>query len=628
MFPLRSRTSVTSEGTLVFSVLHALPVVLVIGAPLLFWRGVYAPFDVVKATFVWAWAAVTVSVLLVARVRIWRDLPRVGRFGVSALLAASVLSTVTSVRQLESVFGHAGRYTGFLTMWACLVAATTAMWNATRSTPAALIFALRVTTISAASYALLQSFGFDRLDWGTTWSGAFSTMGNPNTAAGVLAVGLPAVAVGVLDVKRPAFRRSLYGVGFGATTVAVSATASFQGPIASVATVILLIAFVAEQPRSRLASAVVLLALVGASAFVAPSAHYLVFACALGGVAGGFQPRRSSVPCGSVAFRRRLAFGLGATLLLIPAGLSSALVRAQIADGFSLRKYLYSASVKMILERPMSGVGFDMFVFESPRHLPTEFFEASGSELASSVHNIPLGMFVSGGVPLGLAYLFFAAAAGAAAVKLIRRADDNRVLYAAIASCWVGFQIQSVVNVDNAALYTLHFVLSGSLIGWAYTRRETADGARQGRSRWRMPVAAALAMASVVVVGLPLRSSLATTAAHSSVRSGEPSDAVSSLNRAVALAPWDGETQTKYAEALALIGEHDQAAEVALLAAAEVRYHPFQAIRLAVIAAPSKSSGALSILEQIEERNPNDPKVSAQVEAIREILVGDGRRAN
>lgn len=184
---------------------------------------------------------------------------------------------------------------------------------------------------------------------------------------------------------------------------------------------------------------------------------------------------------GSVATLVYAAFGLISGIL----GLLGAL---QIGP---LTKYIYKTSVSLRGQywlaawntgdsHPLAGVGMDSFGDWYRRSRDIHAIELPGvNTVVNAAHNVPLDMFAFGGWPLLLTYLAIMGLAGMAAVRLIIRKTDFDPILAVLVASWSGYQLQSIISINQIGLAIWGWLLSGALIAYEKASRITVDHVRE-----------------------------------------------------------------------------------------------------------------------------------------------------
>jgi hypothetical protein len=162
------------------------------------------------------------------------------------------------------------------------------------------------------------------------------------------------------------------------------------------------------------------------------------------------------------------------------AGLFALLGALQIGP---LTEYIYKTSVSLRGQywlagwntgdsHPLTGVGMDSFGDWYRRSRDSHALELPGvNTVVNAAHNVPLDMFAFGGWPLLLTYLSIMGLAALAAVKLILRKKEYDPILAVLLTSWVGYQVQSIISINQIGLAVWGWLLSGALIAYERTTR-------------------------------------------------------------------------------------------------------------------------------------------------------------
>lgn len=592
-------------------VLRALIYVAVVVVPLVFWRGVTSAYDLTKATIFVALAlGLVVALAWLAVLEPRRIAPRSILITTGLFAAAVLVVTVTSIDPIGSIIGQPGRFTGLPVVVGCLVVMLTisAAFEPTSLTTLGRLMTPVVAVIGG--YAFLQHVGADPFRWSTAsfGSGAFSTVGNPNTAAGVTAIALPFVLWAMLDDRLTRVLRLGAAVVAGLAAGALVAFASFQGPVAAVVSIVYLLAWAFTNGRYLgvwligIAAAlpigllVVLPRRLATAAFIAFVLYYLALALAIPWLERRHAPEWLRARRWWVVG----AVGVVAVAAVVVAGPSVARsVADQLADGLNERSAFYRAALASFTERPITGDGFETFVLTFTENRPAWHAERLEGSRTGSVHSIWLAMFQSGGLVLGAAYVALMATIVVWWGRgLLRQPLAGGGLLLAAGASLIASMVQGLVSIEHVALYLVHFTTAGMVVAIAWStsplpstaptarsrgragRTESAgdDATRTGRRssqqppRRRRPAkrrAPAVAVAGSFVVALvitavvvvrPLRAEMAERRA---LRAGTAQDfpvAVEEISEAISLAPWVGRLWDTRASLNAFIGDSAAAA--------------------------------------------------------------------
>jgi hypothetical protein len=167
------------------------------------------------------------------------------------------------------------------------------------------------------------------------------------------------------------------------------------------------------------------------------------------------------------------------------AGLFALLGALQIGP---LASYIYKTSVSLRGQywlagwntgesHPITGVGMDSFGDWYRRSRDIHAIELPGvNTVVNAAHNVPLDMFAFGGWPLLLTYISIMGFAALAAVKLFVRSKAYDPIFAVLVTAWVGYQVQSIISINQIGLAVWGWLLSGGLIAYERsTRFESAE---------------------------------------------------------------------------------------------------------------------------------------------------------
>ena len=142
----------------------------------------------------------------------------------------------------------------------------------------------------------------------------------------------------------------------------------------------------------------------------------------------------------------------------------------------SLRGVYWAAGVKMGLENPFTGVGFDTY---------GDFYRQVRSEQAmitpgpriitNAAHNVALDIFASGGFPLLLSYLAMIVLASISIFRVLLRSKQYDGVFVALAAGWVCYQVQSLVSINQIGLAIWGWLLTGAVIAYEKSTRAEVD---------------------------------------------------------------------------------------------------------------------------------------------------------
>lgn len=143
-----------------------------------------------------------------------------------------------------------------------------------------------------------------------------------------------------------------------------------------------------------------------------------------------------------------------------------------------LTKYIYKTSVSLRgqywlagwntgKDHPFTGVGMDTFGDWYRRMRDPHALDLPGvNTVVNAAHNVFMDMFAFGGWPLFIAYLCIMAISGFSCLKLIYRSKKFDSILAILCTSWLGYQLQSIISINQIGLAVWGWILSGAVISY------------------------------------------------------------------------------------------------------------------------------------------------------------------
>lgn len=351
---------------------------------------------------------------------------RVTSYAALIFIVWSVVSSIKSSSPLsQNFYGLYGRNTGLLTYFflAVLLICSSTLRNTDGIAKIARGFGLAIV-INIVYSAWVIFFG-DFIGWENPYGAILGTFGNPN------------------------FISSFLGMGVGP----------------------LLTLIIYGSRRSRVL-AVALLGLVGLELTKADSLQGIV----VGFVGAGFvichwlRYKFSSVRIGGAALICGLTAGIVAFAGAIGKGpLTSLMAQPTVA----LREQYWFAAIQMFKQNPIFGVGMDSYGDWYRRSRGAKALISPGAETVTNVsHNVYLDILSFGGLPLFLSYLSINTIVFYYIFRRFFSAKELDIRYIVISVIWIGFQIQSLISINQIGLAIWGWLFSGLLIAWHYAESE------------------------------------------------------------------------------------------------------------------------------------------------------------
>ena len=600
---------------------------VIVAVPTIMWRAA-SSLEILKAT------VLVVLVLVLVALRSYRVVtagfferaPRLLMWSTAAFAGALVVTSMLSPQPWVAFTGAPVRGIGAVTYLACLVLLGGVFRDYRKRSVEPLLSAFLAAHAVVVGYALLQSFGADPFNWIDKMAfGGYvsSTLLNPNFSSAFVAITLPLV---VRHQFNPSLRPAYRVVAAAAVPVSLAAIAfmdSFQAQLAAFTALLVPVVWVMQQPGRRrfeallhtapTAVAIVLLPVLLSDSVPArlqsgmPDPLHLtgsgsvtvaVTMVVLGGWTWiGIRRQTRWAPEGEeVGPVRRsgtywLVVTLGATVSAAAAAVIAwPMIGAQVASGLDHRREMWIVGLKMLRDNPLVGTGLETYFFYFSPLRPVEHAVRFEGLVSDNVHSVPLGMFSSGGLLLGLTYLALLGVIGAYAARALRRSSGSeQVMIGAVLGGWVAYQIQSSVSIDVPGLAYTQWVLAGVLLARGitedlrvvplpWTKPLSARARRSTRARTSTPLQRRLAgglLGVVLIVTLgpltgPLQADMAYRDAQVDLLAGKLQESYDHMQQAVGLEPRNGQ----YAETLGLIYDRSgdlQAALVELERSAQLR---------------------------------------------------------
>ena len=123
--------------------------------------------------------------------------------------------------------------------------------------------------------------------------------------------------------------------------------------------------------------------------------------------------------------------------------------------------------------RPFTGVGMDAFGDWYRRSRDAHALDLPGvNTIVNAAHNVPIDMFAFGGWPLLTTYLLIMGCGGVALAKSILRSRSYDPILVVLTSSWFGYQLQSIISINQIGLAIWGWVLTGAAIAYERITRK------------------------------------------------------------------------------------------------------------------------------------------------------------
>jgi O-antigen ligase len=318
-------------------------------------------------------------------------------------------------------FGVLGRNTGAIT-YTCLamilVAATQIQSKlAVERVLNGLFYAGMVNAI----YFTLTLIGIELIPWNNEYKRVLGTFGNPNFVGAFMGLFVILAVIRLLDSQRSIKSRSLTAITIPIALFEVKSSLASQGVVITVLGVIM-VGFFGLWWRSQSRILVT---------------TYLVLVTIAG------------------------IFAVGGALQIGP--LSSIIYKSSV----SFRGEYWAAGWNMGLANPIFGVGLDSYGDWYRQFRDESALISPGKNVtANAAHNVFIDIFASGGFPLLLTYTSLVLLVAFKVVHYIARGKKYDPTFVAVSTLWLGYQVQSIVSINQIGIAIWGWILSGLVIGY------------------------------------------------------------------------------------------------------------------------------------------------------------------
>lgn len=275
------------------------------------------------------------------------------------------------------------------------------------------------TSLLVGIYGTSQILGKDFVDWNNPYNSMIATMGNPNFSSAILACFVSVSAISIFALYLSAPLKTLAGVGSLISLYAIIGSDSRQGLVIISITISLFLCIKALTINLKIGIPATLLNLL------------LIILGVLGMLKVG--------PLQNVLYK----------------------------ESISVRGYYWRAGIEMFKDNILTGVGLDSYLTNFFKYRERGYPATYGFDITSSnAHNVIIQLFATGGILVGIFYLFLLLFVFLCGVRLINRVENNRknlciILFAA----WMGLQSQAIISIDFIGLSVWSWIFAGLIVG-------------------------------------------------------------------------------------------------------------------------------------------------------------------
>lgn len=323
----------------------------------------------------------------------------------------------------QQFWGIWGRSTGILTYCGLLVTTLVIAVIQKRFFYVRLMSFLFLTTFLVGTYALVQLFGRDPIEWSAY--AAFGTLGNVNFLSGFMGIATSAMLVVSLSTGTSNRTRILLIFAMLTGLAIVYQTDSIQGLVA----------------------------------FAAGSTLFMLIETFKRGIK--FFIPAIIVSCAGFSMLVIALFNKGPLASLI----------YQVTIVF--RADYMHAGLKMLLHNPIFGVGIDSYDdwYRTERGIVSAF-RTSFNRTANSAHNVTLDVASGGGLPLLIAYLALIILVLVSILKGFKSGLLSDPIFLSAVCAWFAYQVQASVSINQIGVGVWGWIISGLIIGLTRIKHE------------------------------------------------------------------------------------------------------------------------------------------------------------
>jgi len=379
------------------------------------------PVNVSKMLVLSVVAGASFAILLTLKSHNLRNF-RIPILFLSLFLFVSLVSIILSKSPWEKgFFGTYGRNTGFLTYLGLSIIFVSGFFLTRTNSYIRIIRFFILVGVTNLLYSIFAINGFDIFTWKNPYGKVLGTFGNPNFISSFMGIFITALFAICFIKGISVFYRILAISLISLAAYTISGSGSQQGGIVAVGGIsIVLFFFLKSRFNNR----------------------YIVLSYSL----------------------TLLLTGLTAVLGMLQIG---PLSRFLYKQSVSLRGEYWEAGLNMALDNPAFGVGLDSYGTFYRAYRDESATVVPGIDtISDAAHNIFIDVLASTGFVGLFTYLGLILYKLFKSVKHVKKSKDFDPVFVILFSCWLAYQAQCIISINQIGIAVWGWALGGLLIGY------------------------------------------------------------------------------------------------------------------------------------------------------------------
>ena len=279
----------------------------------------------------------------------------------------------------------------------------------------------------------------------------------------------------------------------------------------------------------------------------------------------------------------------------------------------SLRGQYWLAGWNTGKSHPFTGVGMDAFGDWYRRSRDIHALDLPGvNTVVNASHNVPIDMFAFGGWPLFISYLAIMVFGAISLLRAINRTKQYDPVLVVLTTAWAGYQLQSVISINQIGLAIWGWVLTGAAIAYERSTRfdhPLATGMKKKSNGNVVQNSKAILFATAFgLIGLVL--ALPPLVSDTKLRSAQISRSVQNIEATMMPSYFNPQTSIKYLNNIQAFEESnlsDLAHKYALQGVAwnPESYDMWRAVYLIRNSTPEEKAQAIKNMKRLDPLNPD-----------------------